>query len=417
MKKRMLILACIVTSHMKKVISIIIVLVISISFGQSQSVIKKNKIWQDVKSVILWDSTIPFPKLENIPRIPNIEYSLVHAQNKSPEWKHLHEPRIAWHKGVLFVSFSHAGVFEADETQRMNGKRSSDGGRTWSNLETIASGKSGHWRTETAALLSAQGKLWGFTGRYGGGKNYGKNSFGMEIHQLDTNTDKFTPLSSDVVLESFVPFVQPQRMKNGNWIIGGHINKVQHSAVAISKGNDLTQWHAVKIETPQPSEFPETSILTQGKYVVAIIRQAKEPELKEHRLTALAAVSKNSGETFSPALSTNLPMINSKPFSGTLSTGQHYVIFSPSEGAWRNTLLIGVTNPGELLPLRRVWKLIEGTPFEIKDQLISLGQPNETHQWAYPEAIEIKGTLYVTFSQDKRNCWIARIPIGELNKK
>jgi hypothetical protein len=110
-------------------------------------------------------------------------------------------------------------------------------------------------------------------------------------------------------------------------------------------------------------------------------------------------------------------MINSKPFSGTLSTGQHYVIFSPSEGARRNTLLIGVTNPGELLPLRRVWKLIEGTPVELKDQLISLGQPNETHQWAYPEAIEIKGTLYVTFSQDKRNCWIARIPIGELNKK
>jgi hypothetical protein len=70
-----------------------------------------------------------------------------------------------------------------------------------------------------------------------------------------------------------------------------------------------------------------------------------------------------------------------------------------------------------LLPLRRLWKLIEGTPAVLKEQLISLGQPDETHQWAYPEAIEKKDTLYVTFSQDKRNCWIARIPIRELNKK
>jgi len=58
--------------------SIIIVLVISISIGQSQSVIKKNEIWEDEKSVFLWDSTMPFPKLENIPRIPNIEYLLVY---------------------------------------------------------------------------------------------------------------------------------------------------------------------------------------------------------------------------------------------------------------------------------------------------------------------------------------------------
>ena len=36
------------------------------------------------------------------------------------------------------------------------------------------------------------------------------------------------------------------------------------------------------------------------------------------------------------------------------------------------------------------------------------------HEWAYPEAIEKDGVLYVTFSQDKRHCWIARIPVASL---
>ncbi|MFM7073524.1 MAG: sialidase family protein [Planctomycetota bacterium] len=361
---------------------------------------------------MLWDPAIPFPAVGAVATVPGVDYRLVHARTQ--EWQFLHEPRIAWHKGTLHVSFSHAPVKESEPAQEMHGRRSRDRGLTWSEPEVIAAASPGEWRTETAPMLSLRGTLWAFVGRYGGGAGYSKNSLGMTRYRLNSATNRFELVSPDVNPQGFIPFVQPQRLGNGNWIIGGHTDKVRHAAVAISKGNDMSAWRVKKLETPQPAEYPETSLISRGKRVVAIIRHAGEPDQSNGTLTALAAESMDYGETFGPVRRSNLPMRNSKPFSGTLSTGQSYVLFNAADGPVRNALMIAVTDRRSVLPFRRAWKVIEGSPDAISPELAKLGESSQTHRWAYPEAVEKDGVLYVTFSQNNRHCWVARIPVASL---
>jgi hypothetical protein len=381
----------------------------------------------------LWDSQNRHPSVDSIPSVKGVEFSLVHEQ--TPDFLFLHEPRLAFHNKELFVSFSSAPRVECETAQIVRFRRSADNGLTWSPVGVLAPGLDGGLRSEVAPMLSHQGKLWAFVGRCR--QNLGKSGLGMEVWQWFPESQTFAPLAAGLTLPNFIPFVQPQRMTNGNWIIGGHTDFSRHAAVAISEGDDLRRWRLVKIETPdaeyKPMTCPETCLLIRKDSVLAVTRGRVG--------LALASLSTDAGVTFPAAVESNLPMSRSKPFGGTLSTGQHFLIYNArltALGLRRNTLLIAVTRPGELTPLRRVWKLIEGNPPELLPELKRLGEaveqnekndPEATkglpgtepasqatmHEWAYPEAVEKDGVLYVTFSQDKRHCWIARIPVASLS--
>jgi hypothetical protein len=356
---------------------------------------------RDARLPALWDPGVPYPDLAAIGPVRGVEYSLVHQQ--TPDHLFLHEPRVAFHSNVLFVSFSSAPRLEAEPAQIVRARRSADRGVSWTEAEVVATGLTNDVRHETAPLLSHQGRLWAFVGRYGKG---GQNSLGMALYRLTADARSFEPLSGGLALEGFVPFVQPQRLSNGNWIMGGHTEKVRHAAVAISHGDDVGRWKQVKIETPEGLTFPETCLLIQGRQVLAVIRSKAA--------YAMVALSQDAGASFTRAVESNLLMSRSKPFGGTLSTGQHYLIYNARQGARRNALLVAVTRPGELAPLRKVWKIIEGNPADLLPELGRMGEKAEAHEWAYPEAVERDGVLYVVFSQDKRHCWLARIPVASL---
>jgi hypothetical protein len=356
--------------------------------------------WGQSSHVDFWDSAIPYPALAEIPTATGVTYSIVHRQ--TPDHRFLHEPRIAFHGETLFVNFSNAEKNESDPDQKMRGHRSNDNGQTWSEIEVFAPGFSDSRRHETAPLLSFNNKLWVFVGRYDKGS---KNSLGMELFRLSENGNKFEPFSGKLILERFIPFVLPQHLANGNWIIGGHTEKVRHAAVAISQGNDLTKWKEVKIETPACSDYPETALLLQNQHVLAVVRGCPSQQ-------ALIALSNDFGETFPPLIESNLPMARSKPFGRTLSTGQHYLIYNAKPS--RNTLVIAVTKPNELFPLRKVFKVIEGLPVSMQQEFEKIGEKSKTNAWAYPEAVEKNGILYIVFSFNKKHCVLARIPVESL---
>jgi hypothetical protein len=340
-----------------------------------------------------------------------IEYALVHRQN--PDYKFLHEPRLEVFENTLFVNFSNAPQFESEPAQIMRGRRSLDGGHTWGDVEIVAGGfTDGRRRHETAPLLARQDGLWAFVGRY----DYGsKHSLGMEVYRLAADRSRFEPVSDGLVARGFVPFVRPQRLGNGNWIIGGHIRHATQAAVAISEGDDLLRWQVVPIGHNVHPGIPETALIVDGSRVVALIR----PDRAE-RMTASVAVSYCDGEDFGPTEASDLPVVDSKLFSGTLSTGNHYVIFNATEQDGlpgelpRHRLLIGIMHHGGLGPLMSVYSVIEDTPSSIAAQIAELGEGNGMHAWAYPEAVEHEGTLHVVFSMNKRHCWLARIPVASL---
>jgi hypothetical protein len=348
--------------------------------------------------------------LANAPVPAGLDYRLV--QGQTPEFQFLHEARLDVYEGTLFINFSNAPLRESEPAQVMRGRRSGDLGDTWEPVETVIPGfPDGRRRRETAPLLARPDGLWAFVGRYDFGS---KNSLGMEIYRLPPGGTRFEPLSDDLALPSFVPFVRPQRLTNGNWIIAGHINHVSQAAVAISKGDDLTNWRVVPIGYHLQSDFPETALIVAGSTVLALIR----PD-RGHRYAGVA-ISFDHGESFGPTTPSDLLVIDSKLFSGTLSTGHHYIIFNHSDRAGlegelpRHRLLIGLMAPGTIGPMSGVATIIDGAPPAIAAQLSDLGETSPLHAWAYPEAVEHGGVLYVVFSMNKRHCWLARLPISGL---
>ena len=76
----------------------------------------------------------------------------------------------------------------------------------------------------------------------------------------------------------------------------------------------------------------------------------------------------------------DLPMIDSKPYAGTLSTGQHYLICSCAKGIKeRNPLTIALTEKGN-------------------DKFSKILIIDEGKTLSYPYAIESNNKLYVAYS-------------------
>ena len=88
-------------------------------------------------------------------------------------------------------------------------------------------------------------------------------------------------------------------------------------------------------------------------------------------------------------------MAQSKPYAGTLSSGQHYLIgnISANSGDQRNPLTITLSRPGEDF---------FSSMAVIRHSLFPEGQ-GESHRMGrihYPSAIEHDGKLYVIYSVD-----------------
>lgn len=192
-----------------------------------------------------------------------------------------------------------------------------------------------------------------------------------------------------VVEGGFWALQEPLRMADGNWIMSGiSVGKGNPAAVAISRGEDFSKWDLVVI--PKPADlnmWGESAVILDGKRVINIARcDGKQP-------VALVAFSEDYGRSWSESRPSNLPLAASKPYSGTLSTGQHYLICSTTAdgGNRRSPLTIAVSRPGEQT-FSRV--------FVIRHALFPEG-PGESHKGAalsYPYAIERDGKLYVGYS-------------------
>jgi hypothetical protein len=360
-------------------------------------------------AVSLWDRATPFPAVSEIQTVSGASYRLV--QRQTSEYKFLHETRLAVHDGTLFVNFSNAPRAESEPAQVIRGRQSRDGGATWTNPEVFAGGLSGGDRYETAPMLSTGGRLYAFLGRYRQG---GRSSLGMEAHRYDAARGRFEAIREAGLTPNFVPFVQPQKLANGDWIIGGHADEVTRMAVAISAGDDFTKWKVVRIATPAGSFYPETALLINGREVTAVSRNDKSVQ------RALVALSTDYGETFGAAVAGDFPMSDSQPFAGTLSTGQRYLIFNGFPDRYgagtrnRSDLLIAVSKPGEATPLRWVWRIVDGFPPGFAAQFPDHRSLPEQQAWAYPEAAEHDGALHVVFSHNKKHCWLATIPVASL---
>ena len=334
---------------------------------------------EEPKPIEIWGGGA-VPKAVDLPTPRDVRFSVIKPYEfQKDAYRFLHGLALAWHKGRLYASFGHNKGPENTGSEEARGRISTDGGRTWGEVFTIDSGH-GNLAVSHGVFLSHQGRLWAFQGAF----YNSMERIHTRAYVLDEQAGQWQ--AKGVVVDGgFWPMQEPLKMQDGNWIMSGFGGGLP--GVAISHGDDLTKWDLVVIpKDPSVGKiWGESTVVLDDRRVINISRYGQQA-------LALVAVSEDFGRTWSPSRPSNLPMATSKPYTGTLSTGQQYLICTTTadSGGRRSPLTIAVTRPGEAR-FSRV--------FRIRDA--EHEGPGESHPGAalaYPYAVEHEGRLYVGYS-------------------
>jgi len=350
----------------------------------------------------LWEPE-SVPTAAETPLLEGVRFVTVHDWRKSADgFNWLHGAAIARYEGTLFTSWGHNPGKENTITEVTRGRRSRDGGLTWSATETIGPG--GPLANSHGVFLVHGGRLWALLARFGQGEGRFKG-LAMEAFMLDPQSDRWQ--SRGVVAQGFWPLREPVRMPDGNWFISG-CDENWRAAVAISRGDDVTAWDTIRIPVGGRLHT-EAAAWIEGRDVTLVMRNQTRSSSQEPFVAAISP-SHDCGRTWSPSVESNLPMTTSKPYAGHLSTGQRYLVCTTvaDHRSKRYPLTIAVGRPGEKL-LCRMWRIRDG-------RLPGTDDPRD-RALAYPHAVELDGHLYVIYSVDKRDCELAVIPVAALAVK
>lgn len=223
----------------------------------------------------------------------------------------------------------------------------------------------------------------------------------MGVYVYDEASERFN-FQQIVLNERFWPIGVPILMDEGNYIMTGayidsdYTSPNNAAAVAISHGSDIMHWDMVKINRAKDVRvWGECGVIVNGNHCKMYCREDSK------KLKALYSESFDYGRTWSEMDLSNLPMIDSKPCVGTLSTGQHYLICScASNIADADRPLVGDMQ----------WSTINGRdPLTIA--LTEKGEETFSRLYSidggkvlsYPHAIQVDKKLYVVYSSAVSN--------------
>ena len=357
---------------------------------------------------ILWGGTEPFPHYTAIPMLDRVTHVVAHRATSDHGF--LHGAAIVAHDGELVCGWANSPVDENSTKELMRGRRSVDRGRHWGPIETIAPGFDDDECHSHGVFLSHEGSLWAFVPRFRGLKNPRQfNGLRTEAFVCDPSSAGGAIWSSrGVVCDDLWPLEEPRRLPDGSWIIGG-LDPDSNPVVARSEPDNLLRWQAVPIPTPDDAmlRFAETTTVRRAGGLLAVSRYpaGRAPTIDDQ--VALVSTSEDWGATWSRAVASNLPMVDSKPFAGVLSTGDWYLVFNAIGPGKRDTLVIGVGRQDA--PLDRVWRIQHGSPPNLRHAGWA-----KSSQWSYPGGCEHEGELHVVYSIGKEDCGLSIIPVEVL---
>jgi hypothetical protein len=351
---------------------------------------------------VLWSPEHPFPGPEEMPAVPGIRSVVVHEPDET--YRFLHDCTVAAHGDTLFAAWYNCPLKEMVDASVIRGRRSVDGGRTWSETEVISADPAGQFMHVPAVLYSHSGVLYAWALEM---SDAGLPA-GLLVYRLN---DRGAWVLHGRVAHRFLPNCAPILLADGSFLMAGRTaisdsERPLHPAVAISRGSDLLgEWDVVPLAPDAgPVDCPETTVFGSDGTLVAIVRPGDWVRGDPGRF-ALVSQSRDLGRTWTPLVESNFPMQPSKAYAGTLSTGPHYLISnSPGRGGGgRDLLTLAVSRPGEK-EFCQIWRLQDGYCEEL-----ACGP-----EWSYPFAVEHDRHLYVAYTSAKKHCVLSVVPVGAL---
>lgn len=358
----------------------------------------------------LWHTTQKLAEAKDLPILQDTTFHIIKKwDQKADGYTFLHGVGLCWHKDKLYASIGHNKGEENTVTEEAQYRVSEDDGKTWSELRVIDAGTEENLAISHGVFVSHNGKLWAFHGAY-----YNRmQRIHTRAYSLDETTGQW--IKHGVVLENgFWALNPPVKMSDGNWIMPGisagpYSNTgVFPAAVAISHGDDLTQWDFISIPVHEGlTMWGESSLIVDGPNVLNIARYGAKP-------LALISKSTDFGRTWTTMAESNLPMTTSKPAAGLLSNGRRYLVCTTAanNGGKRYPLTIAISEPGQTL-LSKVFVIRHA-------QHTGPGESHPKASLSYPCATEHNGKLYVGFSNNAgrpgnlNSAELAVIPIEKL---
>ena len=345
----------------------------------------------------LWHPDIPVPTRDQLSRPADARDALVH-HGDADRYHFLHDTCIAAHNGELHTAWYNCPDREIHGESVIRGRRSSDGGRTWSGVETIVADESGDGLHCVPPQLHVDsGKLYAFVGIMVGPDLIRR----CDLFVRDGSSGTWNRVGK--VSDAFQQNTAPVMMANGEYLLPGRAASradeySMMSAVAICDRID-GDWEVVTLPTGDLCRpHPETTLIADADRVTALVRNDGG--------NAQVFESRDLGRTWTGPVTQNLPIGAAKMYAGKFNTGQRYLLANMNSDGYRELLTISVSAPGEE-HLSRMWAIRNGADW-------TAGDPAIGSEWSYPSAIEHDGTLYVVYTSEKRHCAMTAIPVASL---
>ncbi len=331
---------------------------------------------------------------DQLPRYPNLQELVIHRQ--TPEYSFLHEVAIIGYHHTLFSAWYNCTRYELQGTTLIRSRRSSDGGQTWGEAETIVSDPTAKILYSPPVYGICDDTLYMLVNEMVGPDLI----HAIDLFRFDLSDQRF-----HFVWSRPIPFklnTNVRHLANGKLMLPGRIAEPDGfpntPAVLISDSGKIdAPWRLVKISEngtlPDGSSLvhPEISPIIKDHHIWMFCRN-------DQRNVPLVYHSEDFGEHWSAPMTHNLPLSNSKIYTGTLSDGRNYLIGNLYPR--RERLTIFFSEPHSLA-FRRGYLLQNGENTSL----------NLRPEWSYPCAWEEDGKLYVAYTSWKKNAVLSILPL------